>query len=277
MIYSLKTKTDFPKSRLLQVNSCGSEHIIKSEYTIFRPEGRNDYLFLYLKSGWLDAEIGDKKIRLTEGECAVFYPNMKQKYTFLREGNPVTFWLHFTGDAATEAMTHISNKDDSVYKINEKVLFESLFAKIIRVHNFKTSAYISEENSLLLQIITIIAKESNENKSTSREEILNAMEYISTHISEDIDLKEYAKKLNLSYSRFTHLFKETTGIAPYQYVLKLRLEQAAYLLEYSTMSIFDVSNSAGFEDNYYFSRIFKKKYSLSPRQYRKSKNYTLKD
>ena len=48
--------SDFEPKRLLQVNSCGSEHITNHEYTVFRPNGRKDYHFLYVKSGWIDAE-----------------------------------------------------------------------------------------------------------------------------------------------------------------------------------------------------------------------------
>ena len=264
-----KNFTDFQKIKLLQINSCGSERITKSGYTIYRPYGRADFHFLYLKEGWMKAEIGDKKITLSKGECAVFYPDIKQKYTFSKDGNPVSLYLHFTGDAAAEAMDYVNKQYLSVYRISERVLFESLFEKLIRVHNLKMPAYIPEENGLLLQLISIIAKESNQNKPPKRIEILNAIEYLSSHIAENIDINSFAKEFNLSCSRFVHLFSETAGISPHQFLLKLRLDRACYLLKYSTMSIGDIAKSIGYDDSYYFSRIFKKKYLVSPKDYRK--------
>ena len=44
-------KTDFLQTRLLQVNSCGSERVVKYDYTILRSNGRRDYHFLYLQNG----------------------------------------------------------------------------------------------------------------------------------------------------------------------------------------------------------------------------------
>ena len=75
-------KTDFLQTRLLQVNSCGSERVVKYDYTILRSNGRRDYHFLYLQNGWLDIEVGTAKARLTRGQCAVFLPNVRQMYSF---------------------------------------------------------------------------------------------------------------------------------------------------------------------------------------------------
>ena len=51
-------KTDYLQTRLLQVNSCGSERVVKYDYTILRSNGRRDFHFLYLQNGWLDIEVG---------------------------------------------------------------------------------------------------------------------------------------------------------------------------------------------------------------------------
>lgn len=80
-------KTDYLQTRLLQVNSCGSERVVKYDYTILRSNGRRDFHFLYLQNGWLDIEVGTAKARLTRGQCAVFLPNVRQMYSY-RCGRP---------------------------------------------------------------------------------------------------------------------------------------------------------------------------------------------
>lgn len=81
-------KTDYLQTRLLQVNSCGSERVVKYDYTILRSNGRRDFHFLYLQNGWLDIEVGTAKARLSRGQCAVFLPNVRQMYSFTAAGDP---------------------------------------------------------------------------------------------------------------------------------------------------------------------------------------------
>lgn len=113
-------KTDFLQTRLLQVNSCGSEHVVKYDYTILRSKGRRDFHFLYLRSGWLDAEVGNVRVRLQQGQCAVFLPNVRQMYAFTAEGAPVSYFLHFTGEATVEAMKHLQPNENMVYTITDR-------------------------------------------------------------------------------------------------------------------------------------------------------------
>lgn len=260
--------TDFPPSRLIQVNSCGGEHAKNHDYTILRSRGRSDYHILYLVSGYLDAEIGTQKVRIQSGQCGVWYPGVRHMYTFTAEGDATTFYLHFTGAAVDEAMRFISPASPPVYTITERTAFESLFRQILRVHLAKSNNFILEENALLMQIISILAQSSNSSKPAIRKDILHAMEHMRSHLSEDFSVEQYAASVNLSSSRFSHLFTKTVGISPHQYLTRLRLEWAQTYLRDSTMSIAEISDTVGFSDPLYFSRLFSKTYGLSPKAYR---------
>ena len=133
-------KTDYLQTRLLQVNSCGSERVVKYDYTILRSNGRRDFHFLYLQNGWLDIEVGTAKARLTRGQCAVFLPNVRQMYSFTAAGDPVSLYLHFTGQAAAEAMQYLRPTENMIYTISDQTLFESLFHRLNRLHNLQQSA-----------------------------------------------------------------------------------------------------------------------------------------
>lgn len=260
--------TDFPPSRLIQVNSCGSEHPNSHDFTILRSHGRGDYHILYLISGYLDAEIGTQKVRIQSGQCGVWYPGVRHMYTFTTEGDATTYYLHFTGAAVDEAMRFISPASPPVYTITERTVFECLFRQILRVHLVKSDNFILEENALLMQIISILAQSSNPSKPAIRKDILHAMEHMKSHLSEDFSVEQYAASVNLSSSRFSHLFTKTVGISPHQYLTRLRLEWAKTYLRDSTMSIAEISDTVGFSDPLYFSRLFSKTYGLSPKAYR---------
>ena len=73
----------------------------------------------------------------------------------------------------------------------------------------------------------------------------------------------------LSSAYISKIFKEETGEAPINYLIKMRLERARIQLESDTQqSIKAISNSVGYEDVYYFSKLFKKYYGMSPVHYR---------
>ena len=263
-------KTDYLQTRLLQVNSCGSERVVKYDYTILRSNGRRDFHFLYLQNGWLDIEVGTAKARLTRGQCAVFLPNVRQMYSFTAAGDPVSLYLHFTGQAAAEAMQYLRPTENMIYTISDQTLFESLFHRLNRLHNLQQSAalQIPEENSILLQLITIVCRSSADNEAPIRSDILSAMEYMREHMQEQINFQTFAETLHLSYSRFAHLFTQAIGVSPQQYLLRLRLDRARGFLRDSSMSVSEVAESTGFNDPFYFSRMFSKAFGLSPRAFR---------
>ena len=68
---------------------------------------------------------------------------------------------------------------------------------------------------------------------------------------------------------FVRHFRAATGLTPQEYLIKLRLEEAAILLQNPDLSIAEAALQSGFNDSNYFSRLFRKKNNISPRSYRK--------
>jgi AraC-like DNA-binding protein len=84
-----------------------------------------------------------------------------------------------------------------------------------------------------------------------------------------MSLEEMAFKVNLSESRMRSLFKSKVGLSPTQYVIRLKMKEAAKRLRNSYKRVTRVAMDLGFESNSYFVRAFKKVYSMTPTQYRK--------
>jgi AraC-like DNA-binding protein len=83
-----------------------------------------------------------------------------------------------------------------------------------------------------------------------------------------ISVRQVARELNVSYSRFRALFRRCTGLSPAQYHLQLRIRRACQMLEVGALRIKEVADRLGFESPYYFSRLFKKKTGVSPEAWR---------
>jgi len=87
-------------------------------------------------------------------------------------------------------------------------------------------------------------------------------------MAEDVDLRELAASLQVSYDGFRHAFKRHTGLAPHQYLLQLRIQRARELLYGTEMTVRQIAASLGFVDPYYFSRAFRKMTGRSPNRWR---------
>jgi len=81
-------------------------------------------------------------------------------------------------------------------------------------------------------------------------------------------IKVLAGVLNMSSSRFSHLFKSETGMSVLKYIQDLRLERAAYLLTTSFLSVKEIQRKTGSADYSHFLRDFKKRFGTSPTEYR---------
>lgn len=93
--------------------------------------------------------------------------------------------------------------------------------------------------------------------------------YLSNHYAEKISLDLIAKNMYLSSAYISKIFKEETGEAPINYLIKMRLERARIHLETDDKkSIKEIAGSVGYDDVYYFSKLFKKYYGISPMNYR---------
>jgi transcriptional regulator GlxA family with amidase domain len=72
------------------------------------------------------------------------------------------------------------------------------------------------------------------------------------------------EKLGVGLERFYEAFKAYTGMTPYQYFIQLKINKAKDLLDREEASVKEVAFALGFEDPYYFSRLFKKKTGVAP-------------
>ncbi|MBE3558403.1 MAG: helix-turn-helix transcriptional regulator [Ktedonobacteraceae bacterium] len=102
----------------------------------------------------------------------------------------------------------------------------------------------------------------------SQQQIRKVRDYIYDHLDQEVSLAEMAALLNLSISHFSHLFKETTGLSPYQYVIQCRIERAKHLLLDPALSIADVAQRVGFTDQSHLHRHFRRILGSTPARLR---------
>ncbi|MBU4199667.1 MAG: AraC family transcriptional regulator [Verrucomicrobia bacterium] len=109
-----------------------------------------------------------------------------------------------------------------------------------------------------------------ENQPATPPQLLNVRWYMEMHFAERLTLILLARQACLSAPHFCAEFKRYFGVAPIEWLIRLRMRQAAYLLRDHNLRIVDVAEKTGYPDRYYFSRLFKKRFGISPLAYRRT-------
>src|SRR5207244_2821862 len=129
-------------------------------------------------------------------------------------------------------------------------------------------AYRQFSSSLISQLLAIVyasAINSDAHRQSQNKLIHQARFRIHENIDKNINLEHVAKELGVSYPWFRRVFKEVMGVSPGQYHINLRVEKACELLKETNLTAAEIAFHLGFESEFYFSRIFKKKVGLPPK------------
>lgn len=95
-----------------------------------------------------------------------------------------------------------------------------------------------------------------------------AINYINDNLDQKIKLGDVAQLMDISQFYFSHLFKESTGIAPYQYVIKQRVEKAKELIKASKLPLAKIALECGFSSQSQMTWHFRRSVGVTPKVYR---------
>lgn len=134
----------------------------------------------------------------------------------------------------------------------------------------KTQSLESLQN-LQFNIILDFANRVAQNKVPNgmSRELFECVQYISSHTNEPIRVEDVANHIHRSRSYISQKFKKELGFDLNTFIMRCKLEEAKSLLTYSDKSLSEISNYLCFSSQAYFQNVFKKKYDMTPNQYRK--------
>ncbi|SFW81878.1 helix-turn-helix domain-containing protein [Chitinophaga sancti] len=105
--------------------------------------------------------------------------------------------------------------------------------------------------------------------------IMEAINYIQTHLGGNISVEELATRANLSTDHFSRSFFQHTGQRPLQYIQQKRIDRAQFLILTTDYTFAEIAAQTGFESLSYFARIFKCTTGQTPGNYRNSRSYNI--
>lgn len=101
------------------------------------------------------------------------------------------------------------------------------------------------------------------------ERIGRSIAYMIEHLDQPLQISTLAAQASVSPSHYFALFKRQTGTAPIDFFIRLRMNHARELLESTCSSVKEVAATMGYDDPFYFSRVFKSVHRVAPAEYRK--------
>ncbi len=152
-------------------------------------------------------------------------------------------------------------------------IFEELYLQLsCEKPNQKTVLAFIKPLEFMIKQLYLNCLEVTKTNTPQNTVYLKSLQYINDNYMNDISAESIAKQLGYSASYIRAIFKKESGVSLQNKINDTRLENSAFLLKNTSMSVTDIAFHCGFSDSNYFSTIFKKKYGISPLAYRKSEN-----
>jgi two-component system, response regulator YesN len=128
---------------------------------------------------------------------------------------------------------------------------------------------IEQKYTNLIESIHLLRGEISNRYMIKNPLVLQAIDFIHDHYTEDITINMIAEHLKLNLSYFSQIFTKEMGIAPRKYLITYRIQKAKELIESSNELVSNIGINVGFFEVKHFSKTFKKITGLTPMQYKK--------
>lgn len=157
------------------------------------------------------------------------------------------------------------------FKITEEIseVIRKIFDLSGKIHEYGTSDKL--DMLCYEMIVKTVFSSRNTGSVQDKNEIAvrKIASYIELHYTEDISLEKLIRKYSISRRTFFRYWKNILDLSPYDYIINLRLKAASHMLRNdSSMQIQEIADQVGFNDPFYFSRIFSRKIGMAPQKYR---------
>ena len=241
----------------MTVTAIGSIYRYKSERRAWSSEGRVHHILSYQLNGHYDHDFGDRLLAVKAG--SLFFIRADEAYTVTRRE---------AGEAICVNIATESAPPSAVYDCLGEPRVENLFRKLYTLRHTEVEETRYAAMAVIYELLSILAaKRASDGREGGTARLAAAEQYIRAHFrDEQIRTETLAALSWLGKRQFTALFAAHYHTTPAQYVIDLRLRTAADLLG-EGLGVSAVAEAVGFSDVYYFSKLFKRRFSLPPSQY----------
>lgn len=233
------------------------------------PGIRDSYIIHYIISGCGYFECAGKTFRLSAGQSFLIVPGVLVQYYPDTENPWKYIWVNFSGIEARQLMENcsLSEKNPVADRITDEL--RQLFLLTVSQYDTSTPASLCRSSGQLRLLLAYYLENYPAGKSSGSENFDRILEYIQNNLQKpELNINLLASRFNINRVSVYRWFKRELQTGPNEYILRLRIQKAAGLLEREDLSVKSIAFSAGFSDPLYFSRVFRRHTGFSPTGFR---------
>lgn len=228
------------------------------------PRYITNYELVFVIKGQGNIQIAGEDMCIKAGDLIYFRPGVEHSLWVSEEPYMEFYGMHFSLPPGEEALPFPNRVN-----VEASQRLETLFKTLYEVYLQKGYLYEWRENLMLQEILCeILTFLYTRKEPISTVRIRKVLAYIQEDPCRTLTLEDLLGQAGIRKTLFMQSFRNVTGTTPLQYITGIRLEIARDLLLETDLPVSRIAEKCGFSDPFYFSRCFRKKFSLSPRQYR---------
>jgi AraC-like DNA-binding protein len=241
-----------------------------------RRKGCSDNIFIYCLHGKGWYIVDKKKYEVVPNQFFQLPATSEYLKYGADEEQPWTiFWVHFSGadmDSFNRLLNISVNDGPQNIPYNEKglLIWEEMYASLEMGYSKDN---LNNANMCLYHFLATFLYPNRHFSITDDKDIVReTIIFMREKLKDRFTVEDFAARYQLSASHFSALFRQSTGMSPMEYFIQLKIQKSCQLLYDASIKIKDVAKQVGYDDAYYFSRLFKKLMGVAPEQYRVIKN-----
>lgn len=236
-----------------------------------RNAGLKEFILIYCVSGEGWYRLANR-CNIKAGHYFILPANQPHTYGASQDNPWTIYWLHFSGRMAESLwkLYHFSHFPSSSvpFSGHRLGLFNKLFETLEKGYSKEHIQFTSLSLGYLMSsfLHPNIFEHTTDQKSPDMTD--RAIEYMRQNLCVSMSLNQVAERISYSIPHLASEFKKKTGYSVIDYHNRLRIQKACQYLDLTDMPIKEVASTLGFQDPYYFSRLFSKIIGKSPRAYK---------
>ena len=269
-VYHGHRETSLP----LTINCCG--YIRFGDFNVALERTRMDSYLIYLINGLGHYRLNDEYQTIDAGNIVLYRPGSHQDYFYRADEHTELYWIHFSGTTMEQMLDSLGFMENGAYKVGIHADQIQLFERIIQeVQLMKPHAPLLCIG-YLIELLSVFARATqmvgcSPDGQDTMDTVIRSM---NVSFDKDIPIGQYAEMAGMNAYRFIRQFRKATMLSPVRYIEKLRMAHAKELLCNSMLTVSEISGIVGYNDPFYFCRVFRKNAGSAPSRFREEARHS---